>query len=273
MNANNNLIKKAYLSLPIGQIHYRTNDCEDGIPLILLHRTPSSSIMYEPIIREMFHDRPLYAIDTPGFGSSFDPNGSPDMKDYRDWMCESIDALGIDKFHIYAHHTGTHIAAEIANAWKDRTISLILNGVAYLDEDERESFKKMTSSVVERDIEGKYLLESFELMKSLFPSYDSHLVNTEFLGAIRSIKGREQAFAAVWDQDFKSLIKTIRAPLMVMSAIDDFFYNKLDIIKKELEGVQIEPLAESGIASTELQTKETVRLISTFMKKAEKIKV
>ena len=126
---------------------------------------------------------------------------------------------------------------------------------------------------MERDIEGKYLLESFELMKSLFPSYDSDLVNTEFLGAIRSIKGREQAFAAVWDQDFKSLIKTIRAPLMVMSAIDDFFYNKLDIIKRELEGVQIEPLAESGIASTELQTKETVRLISTFMKKAEKIKV
>ena len=273
MNAKNNLIKKAYLSLPIGQIHYRTNDCEDGIPLILLHRTPSSSIMYEPIIREMFHDRPLYAIDTPGFGSSFDPNGNPDMKDYRDWMCESIDALGIEKFHIYAHHTGTHIAAEIANEWKDRTLSLILNGVAYLDEDERESFKQMTSTLMERDIEGKYLLECFELMKTLFPSYDSDLVNTEFLGAIRSIKGREQAFAAVWDQDFKSLIKTIRAPLMVMSAIDDFFYNKLDIIKKELEGVKIEPLAESGIASTELQTKETVRLISTFMKKAEKIKV
>ena len=65
MNANNNLIKKAYLSLPIGQIHYRTNDCEDGIPLILLHRTPSSSIMYEPIIREMFHDRPLYSMALP----------------------------------------------------------------------------------------------------------------------------------------------------------------------------------------------------------------
>ena len=49
--------------------------------------------------------------------------------------------------------------------------------------------------------------------------------------------------------------------------------DEVNDIKKELEGVQIEPLAESGIASTELQTKETVRLISTFMKKAEKVKV
>ena len=39
MNANNNLIKKAYLALSDGQIHYRTNDCDDGFPLI----TPSSN--------------------------------------------------------------------------------------------------------------------------------------------------------------------------------------------------------------------------------------
>jgi len=191
------------------------------------------------------------------------------MENYRDWICESIEALGIDNFHIYAHHTGTHIAAEIANIWKDRTVSLMLNGVAYLEKDERESFKKMTSSGIEQDVEGKYLLETFELIKSLFPSYDSDLVNTEFLGAIRSIKGREQAFAAVWDQDFKSLIKTLSTPIMVMSAIDDFFHNKLEIIKDDLHEVEIESLAESGIASTEIRTTETVQLISLFMKRAE----
>ena len=108
-------------------------------------------------------------------------------------------------------------------------------------------------------------------MKSLFPSYDAEMVNREFLGAIRSIKGREQAFAAVWDQDFKSLIKTINTPLMVMSAIDDFFHNKLEIIKEDLESVEIVTLAESGIASTEIRAKETVEMISFFMKRAESL--
>ena len=145
----------------------------------------------------------------------------------------------------------------------------MLNGVAYLDENERNSFREMTSSSVKRDIEGKYLLETFELMKSLFPKYDSKLVNTELLGAIRSIKGREQAFAAVWDQDFKSLIKTIDTPLMVMSAIDDFFHSKMEILKNDLEATKTVSLGESGIASTELHARETVDLISSFMKKVE----
>jgi hypothetical protein len=107
IKANNTFIKKAYLSLPIGQIHYRTNECLDGIPLILLHRTPSSSKMYEPMMKEMFYDRPIYAFDTPGFGSSFDPDGSPNMKNYCDWICECIDALGIDRF-IFMHTTQEH---------------------------------------------------------------------------------------------------------------------------------------------------------------------
>lgn len=271
MNTKNYSIKKAYLSLSDGQMHYRANHSSNGIPLILLHRTPSSSVMYEPMMIEMIDDRPIYAFDTPGFGSSFDPMGDPSIKNYRDWICESIDQLGIEDFHIYAHHTGTHIAAEIANIWQDRVLSLMLNGVAYLNEDERNSFKTMTSSSLKKDIKGKYLLETFELMKSLFPSYDAEMVNREFLGAIRSIKGREQAFAAVWDQDFKSLIKTINTPLMVMSAIDDFFHNKLEIIKEDLESVEIVTLAESGIASTEIQAKETVEMISLFMKRAESL--
>jgi hypothetical protein len=56
---------------------------------------------------------------------------------------------------------------------------------------------------------------------------------------------------------------------MVMSAIDDFFHYKLEMIKNDLVGVQIESLEESGIASTEIRAKETVDLISSFMKKIE----
>jgi pimeloyl-ACP methyl ester carboxylesterase len=272
MKTKNISIKKEYISLPQGQIHFRMNNIETGTPLILLHRTPSSSNMYIPMMNEMIEQRPLFAFDTPGFGGSFNPIGSPEMKDYRDWICKSIDIIGIKDFHIYAHHTGTHIAAEIGNIWNDRTVSLMLNGVAYLSKEEREAFKRMTSTSIEPDINGKYLMETFELMKSLFPEYNSDLVNQELLGALRSLEGRKQAFSAVWQQDFKSLIQTIQSPLLVMSAIDDFFYEKLEIIKNELKTARIEVLGKSGIASTELQTKKTVQIISKFMKESEDAK-
>ena len=68
---------------------------------------------------------------------------------------------------------------------------------------------------------------------------------------------------------FKSLIKTIDTPLMVMSAIDDFFHSKMEILQHDLEAVEIVSLGESGIASTELHSRETVDIISSFMKKVE----
>ena len=44
------------------------------------------------------------------------PTGAPTARQYGQWLLEAIDALGIDRFHLAAHHTGTHFAAEIAAA-------------------------------------------------------------------------------------------------------------------------------------------------------------
>ena len=105
-------IKKAYIDTESGQIHYRYLKGK-GTPLLFFHRTPASSIMFENMMLEMKDERPMYAFDTPGFGESFNPEGMPSLINYRDWLSEAIDAIGIDQFHIYAHHTGTHIASEI----------------------------------------------------------------------------------------------------------------------------------------------------------------
>mgnify|MGYP001501569910 CR=1 FL=1 len=47
---------------------------------------------------------------------------------------------------------------------------------------------------------------------------------------------------------------------------------QLEIIKNDLQGVEIESLGESGIASTELCVEETIDLISSFMKKVESVR-
>lgn len=45
------------------------------------------------------------ALDSPGFGGSFLPQGAPSARDYGAWLLEAIDALGIERFHLAAHHT------------------------------------------------------------------------------------------------------------------------------------------------------------------------
>lgn len=56
----------------------------------------------------------LVAIDTPGFGGSFDPEDWPSLGDYADQIIASVDALEIEAFHIFGHHTGASLAIEIA---------------------------------------------------------------------------------------------------------------------------------------------------------------
>ena len=261
-------IRKAYVDVGSDQIHYLYSKGQ-GIPLLLFHRTPASSVIYKRMMRRMLGSRPIYALDTPGFGESFNPEGMPDIKDYRDWFCNAIDNLGISSFHIYAHHTGTHIATEIAVHWKNRVQSLMLNGVAYLTEKERLKFGTQILSAARPDEDGKYLMETWNIIKSLFPSFDRDLVHLEFIGALRAMDGRDQAFRAIWEQEFTKVLRQVECPLFAMSAENDFFAEKLDRIKEDFPSARIALLGNAIVASPELDTNNTVKLLNEFMTDVE----
>ena len=261
-------IKKAYVDIGSGQIHYLYSKGQ-GIPLLLFHRTPASSVIYKRMMKRMVGSRPIYALDTPGFGESFNPEGMPSVIDYRDWFCEAIDNLGISSFHIYAHHTGTHIATEIAVYWKNRVQSLMLNGVAYLTEKERLEFAKKILPATRPDEDGRYLMETWKVIKSLFPSFDRDLVHLEFIGALRAMDGRDQAFRAIWDQEFTKVLRQVECPVFAMSAANDFFAGYLDRIKENIPSARIALLGNAIVASPELDTDNTVRLLNEFMSDVE----
>jgi pimeloyl-ACP methyl ester carboxylesterase len=261
-------IRKAYVDVGSDQIHYLYSSGQ-GIPLLLFHRTPASSVIYKRMMRRMVGNRPIYALDTPGFGESFNPEGMPSVIDYRDWFCEAIDNLGISSFHIYAHHTGTHIATEIAVYWKNRVQSLMLNGVAYLTEKERLEFAKKILPATRPDEDGRYLMETWKIIKSLFPSFDRDLVHLEFIGALRAMDGRDQAFRAIWDQEFTKVLRQVECPVFAMSAANDFFAGYLDRIKENIPSARIALLGNAIVASPELDTDNTVRLLNEFMSDVE----
>ena len=261
-------IRKAYVDVGSGQIHYLYSKGQ-GIPLLLFHRTPASSVIYERMMKKMMGSRPIFALDTPGFGESFNPEGMPSVIDYRDWFCEAIDNLGISSFHIYAHHTGTHIATEIAVYWKNRVQSLMLNGVAYLTEKERLEFAKKILPATRPDEDGRYLMETWKIIKSLFPSFDRDLVHSEFIGALRAMDGRDQAFRAIWDQEFTKVLRQVECPVFAMSAANDFFAGYLDRIKENIPSARIALLGNAIVASPELDTDNTVRLLNEFMSDVE----
>lgn len=262
-------VRKAYVDLADGrQVHYR-HATGPGTALVLLHRTPASSVTFEPMMQAMAGERPLYAFDTPGFGNSFDVEGRPTVIDYRDWLMEAIDAAGIGQFHIFGHHTGTHLATEIAAAWPERVRSLGLNGVAYFSAEERKAFADMVGAAARPDENGDYLIQTWQLISSLFPSFEADLVHREFCGAMRAMDGRDQAFAAIWDQDYVEVISRVQCPVLAVSAPDDFFADYLDRVRENVSGSRTEILGVAKVASPELDTERSCQTLRDFIAEVE----
>ncbi|GIT34667.1 MAG: hypothetical protein Ct9H300mP4_09860 [Gammaproteobacteria bacterium] len=55
-------IRKAYVDIGSGQIHYLYSKGQ-GIPLLLFHRTPASSVIYKRMMKKMVGSRPIYALE------------------------------------------------------------------------------------------------------------------------------------------------------------------------------------------------------------------
>jgi pimeloyl-ACP methyl ester carboxylesterase len=112
-----------------GAVHKRT--------LLLLHGLPSSSRMFEPLIRRLSDRYHLIAPDYPGFG----PSDWPDPKSFAytfDRLAEFIarltEALGVPRFSLYMQDYGGPVGFRLAMSHPDRVEAMIVqNAVAHVE--------------------------------------------------------------------------------------------------------------------------------------------
>lgn len=217
--------ERFYVATSGGQIHGRRFGIGPD-PVILLHRTPVDSSCFDAVSSFLnAQGHTAIALDTPGFGASFTPTQGPDAGQYGRWLLEAIDGLGIDRFHLCGHHTGTHFAVEIAQLVSERVLSLTLSGVMLADSDERARLRTGIAAAPAIDADGRHFDETFRLMKSLFLDPVPALVHQETMGALASGHGRDYAFDAIFAQDFEADLHQLTThgafPIQVVQASDD----------------------------------------------------
>jgi len=263
-------IKKAYVDIAAGQIHYRIRPGGSGLPLAFYHRTPASSASFEPMMTMMAGDRPLFAFDTPGFGQSFNPDGMPKMTDYAGWMLEALKALDLPSVHIFAHHTGTHIATEMALLEPQSVTSLMLNGIAYLTANERGQFQKMMSHPKPPDAAGDYLKTTWKTISGLFSDFDPELTPIEYWGALRALDGRRQIHTAIWQDDYRHMLARVTCPILAMCAKDDLLRPYFDRVKQDRPDAKWVVTGASRFFSPELDTARIVKEVRDFLEHVDK---
>jgi NADPH:quinone reductase-like Zn-dependent oxidoreductase/pimeloyl-ACP methyl ester carboxylesterase len=248
------VIEKFYVSTAAGQVHGR-RVLGPGAPIVLLHRTPVSSESFEAVLNILDGRRTVIALDTPGFGGSFRPEGQPSTLDYARWMLDAIDALDIETLYIGAHHTGVHFAVEMAVLAPDRVQGLLLSGIIHAPPEERAKMRADIGQARPIDADGTYLTDCWKTMKGLFLDPVPALVHAETMGALNAIEGRDQAFDAILAQDFAAVFAKVSCPVRIAQATDDplTLTGMLERVHAQRPEFPIERLGPAFLAAPERQ--------------------
>jgi pimeloyl-ACP methyl ester carboxylesterase len=222
-------VLKAYINLPDGQIHYAKIDGE-GIPIVFIHKTVSTYRMWLPVMQAMPGHAPMVALETPGFGESFDPAAPVPIEHYADWLAEAIQALGITSCHLVGHHTGAVIALALADRHPTLVTTLSLIGMLPLTPAEREDHRTRFGTPFTPEPSGAYLQETLNYVRWAGAT-DPMLANREMSAMLRSWQTRSWTYNAVWDYDFAAAFQRVAGPLLIMSAHDDVLHPWFDRAK------------------------------------------
>jgi pimeloyl-ACP methyl ester carboxylesterase len=256
-------ILKGYADLADGQLHYRFLPGQ-GLPAVFLHQTASSGAMWEKVMSALAPGRPLYALDTPGFGGSFDPAGPAGMRDYVRWMREALASLDIRRVHLVGHHTGAAIAIALQHHHPDIAASLVLIGPDYVRMSERKDMAARFGTTFRPGRSGAYLLRNWEYLRVGGADADILLLHREMIGMLRAYATRPDAYRAVWETDFASAYDALDCPTMIMSAPDDLMFEGFERAKAARPDVPAVTLSGGANFEPDLVSDEVAAAIHSF---------
>ncbi len=218
------LMKKRYCDGPFGQIHYIAAD--EGVPLILLHQSPTSSIQFKMVMGPLTERGILpIAMDTPGFGMSDTPDFVPAIEDYSKAVIALMDHLHLDGFHILGHHTGAQTATEVAILEPLRIRSLILNTPFLLSRQESDEMREQIVPFEEQitpKTDGKHLLESWNYRSKFCPGFLPEVMHRHVVQQLVHIDKGWYGHNACFNYKHAEKLKRVSQPTMLLTNTGDF---------------------------------------------------
>ncbi len=219
--------RKGYADGPFGQVHFQY--AGDGVPLLLLHQSPSSSEMFKAVYG-LLADAGIQAIgmDTPGFGQSHGPDEPPTIADYASAIPPVLDCLGLDAVAVLGHHTGASIACEFAVMAPERVTHVIVNGPPVMTEEERDGFRKALKESKEPEIQadGSHLKAIWDRRIHFTPGWTS--LDAMHTGVIQMLIAGEKDWYghnAAFAHDIAEPLARITQPgLILTNTGDDIYY-------------------------------------------------
>jgi pimeloyl-ACP methyl ester carboxylesterase len=221
-------VRRSYADVSTGQIHFRSAAPEQeslAAPLLMLHMSPASGLIYEQLMGVLGNTRWCIAPDTPGYGNSDAPHQVPTIETYADLMIELLDSLGIkEPVDLMGYHTGSMTSVSLADRYPTRIRKLILVSAPIFDELDLERFAQVYSEDPLWTENGERLLALWQWFVGFFKVGEVNTVAQAGRIFYERLSGRENYWwghHAAFEFDLKSAIMRVQHPTLVLNPADD----------------------------------------------------
>ncbi len=229
------IVHKHYITISTGQVHLRSLGPMAGPPLVLLHWTPSSGVMFRhamPLLAEA--GLRVHAVDLPGYGRSDPrppgPQGDWRIADYGRALVEVLRQLGGDAPVLYGGHMGAAAAMEVALQAPERLRGLILDGCPAWDAATRAKIAQHMSGGTPPPIEpeGGHLVKLWAGIGFFRKEWDAErplekIAPEDAWGHVVDMiaTGFASSAAALVENDMAERARDVRVPTLLLTADGD----------------------------------------------------
>ncbi len=216
---------------PWGQLHLRIAGAPGPRrPLWLLHPTPKSGWIYEPLMPRLAAGRVVIAPDTPGYGASDPPSSPLSIDGFAAAMLAAatqlveLGRMAPGPIDVLGYHTGAVVAAAMAERAPERVARLVLVSLAAFAADERtRKLDALGRWQAPRD-DGGHLQTMWSLVGSLTDErLGADWKHASLTENLRAGPRAPWGYEAVYRHDFQAVLERLRHPVLILNPEDDLF--------------------------------------------------
>ncbi len=265
-------IRRDYVDGRWGQIHIRIGDGpQSRPPLLMLHPTPKSGWIYEPLFAPLTKGRTVIAPDTPGYGASDGPPEPAAIEDFAGEMLALMTRLAADgriaagPFDVLGYHTGSVTSVAMASLAPAAIRKLVLVSLAAYSPEIRAAKREALVNWSGPKEDGSHFGFMWTLMQTLFDrrigTQWKHESMTENL---RAGPRAHWGYDAVYRYDFQAALDALAHPALILNPEDDLWVPTRDNASRVAHADYVEmPDLKHGLFA--LETDRIAGIVSDFL--------
>jgi pimeloyl-ACP methyl ester carboxylesterase len=219
-------IRRSYAESRFGQVHLWTaypsgGGFDERVPVVCLHHAGGSGRLFASMLRELGHDRSVYAPDLPGHGSSDGAASKTSVADLAGAIGDFVDSLRLRSVDVFGYQLGALLAAELAIARPQQIRRVMLWGAPCYSPQERAALLQATTTPGTRD-DGSDVGEEWQRMLERRGANSPPAALAEELGdRLRAGASGTRALTAAIEYPTLERLPLVKQPALVLRLRDE----------------------------------------------------